>query len=119
MVRSIEAKEGGVRIHARARRAGEVDVVDLVVERCGRAVRMRTAVPLPRRYVSSWEDAAASEPFSLPVCRVREDTRRVVVPAGREVLVRLDDGPDGTLRVSLAGPIEAPVDGPGGGLPGR
>ncbi len=93
--------EGGVRIHAAVFPAGDVDVLDLLVERCDAASDERESAPILR---DDWTHGVYHtwyETLSLPVCRVRVDTRRVHVPKGGEAVLRLDDGPAGTLRVSF------------------
>lgn len=93
--------EGGVKIRASVLAAGDVDVLDLVVERSDAALEERPSAPCLRQDWSGGKYRSWTESLSLPVCPVRVDTRRVHVPVGSEAVVRLDDGPGGVLRVSL------------------
>ena len=82
--------EGGVRIHAAVFPAGDVDVLDLLVERCDAASDERPSAPFLGDDWFHGDYRTRYETLSLPVCRVRVDTRRFYLPVGEEATVHLD-----------------------------
>ena len=93
--------EGGVLIRATVYTAQDVDVVDLRVEQCEAASEKRDSAPCLRHDWTGGEYRTWYEPLSLPVCRARVDTRRLVVAVGEEASVRLGDDAGATFRVAL------------------
>ena len=93
--------EGGVRIHAAVFPAGDVDVLDLRVERCDAASDERQSAPFLRHDWIHGEYRTWYETLSLPVCWVRVDTRRFYLPVGEETSVHLDGDAAATFRVAL------------------
>jgi hypothetical protein len=93
--------EGGVRIHAAVFPAGDVDVLDLHVERCDAASDERPSAPFLGDDWSHGEYRTRYETLSLPVCRVRVDMRRFYLPVGEETSVHLDGDAGTTFRVAL------------------
>ena len=93
--------EGGVRIHAAVFQAGDVDVLDLQVERCDAASDERQSAPFLHHDWIHGEYRTWHETLSLPVCRVRVDMRRFYLPVGEETSVHLDDDTGATFRVAL------------------
>ena len=93
--------EGGVRIHAAVFPAGDVDVLDLLVERCDAASDERPSAPFLGDDWTHGDYRTRYETLSLPVCRVRVDTRRFYLPVGEETSVHLDGSAGATFRVAL------------------
>lgn len=93
--------EGGVVIQATVYTAQDVDVVDLWVEQCEAASDTRESAPCLRQDWTGGKYRAWSESLSLPICRSRVDTRRLVVAVGEEAPVRLGDDAGATFRIAL------------------
>jgi hypothetical protein len=93
--------EGGVRIHAAAFPAGDVDVLDLQIERCDAASDERQSAPFLGDDWTHGEYRTRYETVPLPVCRIRVDTRRIYLPVGEETSLHLDGDAGATIRVAL------------------
>lgn len=92
---------GGVRLTVRAYRQAEVDILDLVVERAEPALLERRSPPVLPWGWRNHDQPPQLEALALPVSPMIVESRRVHVPVGKDVDLRLQADPDHLLRISV------------------